>query len=128
MDIPGKLIISGFIIFFLVLTFVLGIENTAPAFTRTEFDNSCDYYLAVLSADGGLDITKQDELEKKLEALGLKDVLVNAPEVAHWGDKVTLEVNAKYIYKSINVANFNKEEKDINIKYKNATRVFGIEN
>ncbi|MCT4584064.1 MAG: hypothetical protein N4A54_03980 [Peptostreptococcaceae bacterium] len=128
MDIPGKLIISGIIIIGILLIFVVGTENTIPAFAKNEFDNTCDSYFSVLIADGGLSDSKKDELKGKLEGLGLESIKINAPQNAEWGDEVKLEITGKYIYDSTNISSLTKEKEEKEITYTNTGRIFGIEN
>lgn len=126
MDIPGKLIIGGIVILFILLIYVIGFETSAPLFTRTKFDGVCNHYLNVMVADGGLTSSQKQDFKKELESMNLENIVITAPESADWGDEVTLQVTADV--KFINVSYLKKEESTKPILYRNKTRIFGIEN
>ncbi|KAB3535633.1 hypothetical protein F8154_05745 [Alkaliphilus pronyensis] len=109
MQLPGDLLILGFVIVFLVLFFVTGIENTIPAFVRTEFDILCSKYLALLQSEGGISPQLKCDLETELINMGFTNINITAPEDAVWGQEAQLTVTADYIYETTSVT-LTKEE------------------
>lgn len=86
----------GLVVVFLLLLFVVGVENTIPAFVRTEFDAVGSYYLKKLQSSGGITQTDKNEINSRLNELGFQNIRIVAPERVAWGEEAHLKIVADY--------------------------------
>lgn len=120
-------VVISIILVALLLIFAICVEGTIPAFVRTEFDKICDRHLAMMSISGGLSNIDKNSLKNELEAMGLINITITAPEYEVWGSEGTLEVIAYYGHETAN-ENYEREESLKMLRYKNSTAIFGLEN
>ncbi len=97
MQLPSVLMILGLVIVFLLLFFLIGAENTIPAFVRTDFDAICNRYFMQLQTNGGVPQQAKNLLTSELTAIGFTNVRITAPEAVAWGQEARLTVIADYI-------------------------------
>lgn len=97
MQFPGELIILGLVIVFLLLFFAIGVENTIPAFVRTEFDAVASRYLMQLQTSGGIGPQQRNQLQAELNNLGFTNIQITAPENVVWGQEARLIITADYV-------------------------------
>lgn len=96
MSLPGELIILGLIIVFLILFFVIGVENTIPVFIRTEFDNVGSYYLNKLQSTGEITVADRNDITNRLIDLGFTNIIISAPAAVGWGKEGYIRIAADY--------------------------------
>lgn len=121
------LVVAALLITVFILIFAISVDNTIPAFIRTEFDNICNRYTSVLSINGGLSEADIGELKNELKNLGLTDISVVAPGKEYWGNEGSLKVTAFYEHETVN-ENFGKDNNSKKLVYENSTVIFGLEN
>ncbi len=97
MQLPTVLMIMGLVIIFLLLFFLIGAENTIPAFARTDFDAICNRYFMQLQTNGGIPQQAKNLLTSELTAIGFTNVRITSPESVEWGQEARLIVRADYM-------------------------------
>lgn len=127
MQIPGELIIVAFIILALLAIMVLGVENTIPMLVRTQFDDICNNYLAIIEKESGLSTSARASLTAELEAIGITNINITAPVSAGWGDKVELIIEGDYVYRTTRYHDLSKTAETKRLRYRNSTVVLCLE-
>lgn len=139
MNIPPSLIILSLVVLFLTLFFVVGINESLPAFVKTEYDSICNRYFSNIIINGGLTSTDITNLKNELTQLGLSNININifmdgdintpAPpdRKIEWGRRATLLVTADYEYESVSF-NGGKKSSKHTLKYENSSTVLSLDN
>lgn len=139
MNIPASLIIVSIILVFSMLFLVVGINETLPAFIRSDYDTICSRYFSQLTIKGGLTTTDINNLKNELANIGLTNIDVKvyldgnpgipAPSSIEWGRKATLKISARYDYESIKADGSGlKENKHHILNYENTTVILSLDN
>lgn len=127
MNIPIELAVVVMIIVFLLVIMVIGVEHTIPMYVRSNFDDICNNYLAIIERDGGLTAAQKDALKTELNRLGITNVTINAPGSGTWGQHVTLRVEGEYVFETTQYDDFSKIQETRPIHYENSTVILCLE-
>ena len=125
MQIPGELIILGLLIVLLFLFLVIGVENTIPAFVRTEFDAIASRYLMQLQTNGGLVLQKRNQLQAELNNLGFTNIQITAPDSVAWGQEARFIIKADYVITQTR-PDFTKDNKTLTATFDEKTIVMTL--
>lgn len=125
---PGHLFVLALVVVFLFMFGIGSMELSLPFFARIRFDNTCNKYLAIIQAQGGLSASDRSTLIQELEALGFTNISIAAPTNLSWNSEATLRVEADYSFRVLG-GSFNMERQDTSKRavYENKTRVMTLE-
>lgn len=122
----GQIVILALVIIFLFMFVVGNIQYSLPFFQRLKFDNVCNKYLAIVQAEGGLNVVDRNNLINELNRIGFTNVSITAPVKLSWNTEAILKVEADYIFK-VTKGDMSNEEKNVKIIYENKTRIMTLE-
>lgn len=141
MHIPASLIVLTTVILSLLLIFTIAIDESLPAFIRTDFDAISTRYFSKLIINGGLTSTDVQDLENELNDLKLKSININiyaddnngisvSPgSTIEWGRKATLSIETIYEYDTVSTdGKGSKGTKQHTLKYKNSSTILSLNN
>lgn len=141
MNIPPSLIILSVVLLFLTLFLVTGINESLPAFIKTEFDSISTRYFSNMIINGGLTTTDITSFKNELVSLGLTDINISiyldgntsipaSPgSKIEWGRKATLLVEAVYQYETVSPdGKGQRRTKQHKLRYENSSTILSLDN
>lgn len=125
---PSHLFVLALVVVFLFMFAIGSLELSFPFFARIRFDNTCNKYLAIVQAQGGLNATDRSTLIQELETLGFTNISITAPTNLTWNSEAILKIEADYRFRALG-GSFNMERQEVSKRavYENKTRVMTLE-
>lgn len=114
---PNNMIAMMIFIPLLIFFSMFIIDSVLPYYVLMNLNSVCDEYRDIVVADGKVTTSETSELRSKLEARGLKNIVMNLPTDKEWGSSYLIDISGSFTINIITI-NIKKSTKSYDFSYK----------